>query len=34
MEQLVYHLWEESGRPTGKAEEHWYRAEQLIHGAA
>jgi len=31
VECLAYHLWEEAARPLGKAEEHWYRAERLIH---
>ncbi len=29
IERLAYHLWEEAGRPAGRAEEHWYLAEQL-----
>ena len=34
VERLAYQLWENAGRPFGRAEEHWYRAEQMIHGAA
>lgn len=34
VEHLAYQLWEEAGRPSGKAEEHWYLAERLIHSAA
>jgi hypothetical protein len=38
VEQLAHQLWEQAGRPSGKAEEHWYLAERLterlIHLAA
>ncbi len=38
VEQLAHQLWEQTGRPSGKAEEHWYLAERLaerlIHRAA
>jgi len=34
VERLAYQLWEEAGRPSGRAEEHWYRAERLIQYAA
>ncbi len=34
VESLAYQLWEEAGRPPGRAEEHWYRAERLIRYAA
>ena len=27
---LAHHLWEEAGRPVGRPEEHWYKAEALI----
>jgi Protein of unknown function (DUF2934) len=27
---IAYRLWEEEGRPMGKAEEHWLRAAVLI----
>ena len=30
VQALAYRLWEEAGRPTGKSQEHWYRAEQLL----
>jgi len=33
VQQLAYRLWEEAGRPVGRAEEHWYRAEGLIHNS-
>ena len=33
VESLAHHLWEESGRPTDKSEEHWYRAEMLLRNA-
>jgi hypothetical protein len=28
--QRAYQIWEEEGRPEGKAEEHWERARQLV----
>ena len=34
VERLAYQLWEEAGRPWGQTEEHWYRAERLIHSTA
>ena len=27
---LAHRLWEEAGRPLGSADEHWYRAEELL----
>jgi hypothetical protein len=27
---LAYRLWEEEGRPQGKAEDHWLRAAVLV----
>jgi Protein of unknown function (DUF2934) len=27
---IAYKLWEEEGRPQGKAEDHWLRAAVLI----
>ena len=33
IEYLAHQLWEQSGRPSGRAEEHWYLAEKLIHSA-
>jgi Protein of unknown function (DUF2934) len=32
VEHVAYQLWEKAGRPSGKAEEHWYHAERLVHG--
>jgi len=29
----AYEIWEQEGRPTGKAEEHWRRAEQEVAAA-
>ncbi len=26
----AYEIWQESGRPNGKHEEHWYRAEREL----
>jgi len=34
VERLAYQLWEEAGRPAGRAVEHWYLAERLIQNAA
>lgn len=31
---LAYRLWEEDGRPAGNAEEHWYRAEEILRSGA
>jgi hypothetical protein len=31
IESLAYHLYEEEGKPDGRADEHWVRAEQFIH---
>jgi hypothetical protein len=28
--QRAYSLWEEDGRPNGRAEEYWERARKLI----
>jgi len=30
LQLLAYHLWEEAGRPIGKSNEYWYRAEELL----
>jgi len=27
---IAYQLWEDEGRPAGKAEEHWRRARELV----
>jgi hypothetical protein len=32
IEQAAYFLWENAGRPSGTAEEDWYRAQQLVAG--
>jgi len=29
---LAQHFYEEEGRPEGRANEHWLRAEREIHG--
>ncbi|MBM3747875.1 MAG: DUF2934 domain-containing protein [Acidobacteria bacterium] len=34
MERLAYQLWEEAGRPFGRAEEHWYLAGRLLRSTA
>jgi hypothetical protein len=31
---LAHQLWEEEGRPEGKADEHWRRAEAQLRGDA
>ena len=28
---LAHRLWEDDGRPMGSADEHWYRAEEMLH---
>ena len=28
--ERAYEIWEEEGRPEGRSEAHWYRAEQEI----
>lgn len=30
VQDLAHRLWEEAGRPLGKAEEHWYQAEKML----
>lgn len=30
LQLLAYRLWEEAGRPIGKSNEYWYRAEELL----
>jgi hypothetical protein len=30
--QRAYQLWEEEGRPEGRAESHWHRAEAEVAG--
>jgi hypothetical protein len=30
LQYTAYHLWEQAGRPSGKPDEHWYQAEQLL----
>jgi hypothetical protein len=30
VERLAHQLWERAGRPVGRADEHWYRAEHLL----
>ncbi len=29
----AYQIWQESGCPEGKQEEHWFRAERELRGA-
>ena len=31
IESLAYRLYEDQGRPEGKASEHWAKAEAIIH---
>ena len=31
VESLAYRLYEDEGKPDGRADEHWARAEQFIH---
>ena len=30
--ELAQQIWEKDGRPNGKAEEHWFRAEEIVYG--
>lgn len=34
VEQRAYEIWEEEGRPEGRAEAHWTRAEAEVSGQA
>ena len=31
---IAYAIWEEEGRPEGRAEEHWFRACELVEAEA
>ena len=31
IENFAYRLYEDEGKPEGRADEHWARAEQFIH---
>lgn len=31
---IAYSLWEEEGRPHGKSEAHWFRAQELVEAEA
>ena len=31
IENLAYRLYEDEGKPEGRADEHWARAEQFVH---
>ena len=31
IENCAYRLYEDEGKPEGRADEHWARAEQFIH---
>jgi hypothetical protein len=31
---LAYRLYEDEGKPDGRADEHWARAEEIIHSHA
>lgn len=31
---LAHRLWEQEGRPEGRAEEHWLQAERILAGPA
>ncbi len=30
VQTLAHRLWEEAGRPVGSANEHWFRAEEML----
>jgi len=32
--QLAHKLWEEEGRPMGRAETHWLQAEAMVNAEA
>ena len=34
IESLAYRLYVDEGKPDGRADEHWIRAEQFIHAEA
>jgi hypothetical protein len=31
IEILAYRIYEDEGKPEGRAEEHWARAEEFVH---
>ena len=31
---LAHRLWHEDGEPEGRSDEYWYRAQQMLAGAA
>ena len=30
VQALAHRLWQDAGKPLGRADEHWYRAEQML----
>jgi hypothetical protein len=32
--ECAYHLWEQGGRPDGRDQEFWYKAERQLRAAA
>jgi Protein of unknown function (DUF2934) len=31
IESLAYRLYEDEGKPEGRADEHWAKAEEIVH---
>ena len=31
IESLAYRLYEDEGKPEGRAEDHWAKAEEIVH---
>jgi hypothetical protein len=31
--QLAHQIWEDEGKPDGRAQEHWGRAEEMVRAA-
>ena len=31
IESLAYRLYEDEGKPQGRADEHWTKAEEIVH---
>lgn len=32
IKEVAYELWEQEGRPVGRDQDHYYKAEQLVSG--
>jgi Protein of unknown function (DUF2934) len=31
IESIAYRLYEDEGKPDGRADQHWIRAEEIVH---